>query len=151
MRVQCTHSATIWASGSSRNPYFVVLWASLLFGSRFLCIGDLAFLDFHPVSPISTFLHTFPPHFHHIYPATPLQTPPPLQSPPPTRETVTSMFFQLTCIVLVCVSHLLCARPCIAFPLLQIKHLCVFCDILSPKALYGCVVLLLQTQDVFSR
>jgi hypothetical protein len=29
-------------------------------------------------------------------------------------------------------------------------HLCVFCDILSPKALYGCVVLLLQTHDVFS-
>ena len=28
-------------------------------------------------------------------------------------------------IVLVCVAHLLYARPCIAFPLLQIKHLCV--------------------------
>ena len=25
------------------------------------------FLDVHPVSPISTFLHTFSPHFHHIY------------------------------------------------------------------------------------
>ena len=35
VRVQCTRSATIWASGRSRNPYFVVLWASLLFGSRF--------------------------------------------------------------------------------------------------------------------
>ena len=78
-------------------------------------------------------------------------TPPPLQSPPPTRETVTSMSFYLTCIVLVCVAHVLYAWPCIAFPLLQIKHLCVFCDILSPKALHGCVVLLLQTQDVFSR
>ena len=28
-------SATIWASGRSRNPYFVVFLASLLFGSRF--------------------------------------------------------------------------------------------------------------------
>ena len=61
------------------------------------------------------------------------------------------MFFLLTCIALVCVAHLLYTWPCIAFPLLQIKHLCVFCDILSPKALYGCVVLLFQTQDVFSR
>ena len=26
------------------------------------------------------------------------------------------------------------AWPCIAFPLLQMKHLCVFCDILAPKA-----------------
>ena len=32
---QCARSATIWASGRSRNPYFVVLWASLLFCSRF--------------------------------------------------------------------------------------------------------------------
>ena len=84
-------------------------------------------------------------------PFTPLANPPPLQSPPPTRETVTSMFFWLTCIVLVCVAHLVYTWPCIAFPLLRIKHLCVLCDILSPKALYGCVVLLLQTQDVFSR
>ena len=60
------------------------------------------------------------------------------------------MFFKLACIVLVCGAHLLYASPCIAFPLLQIKHLCVFCDILSPKALHGCVVLPLQTQDVFS-
>ena len=28
---------------------------------------DMAFLDVHPVSPISTFLHTFFTHFHHIY------------------------------------------------------------------------------------
>ena len=27
----------------------------------------MALLDVHPVSPISTFLHTFFPHFHHIY------------------------------------------------------------------------------------
>ena len=32
---QCARSATIWAPGRNRNPYFVVLWASLLFGSRF--------------------------------------------------------------------------------------------------------------------
>ena len=35
VRARCARSATIWASGRSRNPYFVVLWASLLFGSRF--------------------------------------------------------------------------------------------------------------------
>ena len=67
MRVQCTRSATIWVSGRSRNPYFVVLWASLLFRSRFRCIGDMAFFYVHPVSHISIFLHTFFPHFHHIY------------------------------------------------------------------------------------
>ena len=27
-------------------------------------------------------------------------------------------------------------RSCISFPLLRISHLCVFCDILSPKAVY---------------
>ena len=35
---QCARSATIWASGRSRKPYFVVLWAVCLFGlfgSRF--------------------------------------------------------------------------------------------------------------------
>ena len=74
--------------------------------------------------------------------------PPPLQPPPPPRRPSFPCF---SSIVLVCVAHLLYAWPCIAFPLLQIKHLCVFCDILSPKALYGSVVLLLQTQDVFSR
>ena len=35
VHVHCTRSATIWAFGCSRNPYFVVLWASLLFVSRF--------------------------------------------------------------------------------------------------------------------
>ena len=56
----------------------------------------------------------------------PLQTPTPCNPPPPPGDRHSQI-------------------PCIAFPLLQIKHLCVFCDILSPKALYGCVVLLLQT------
>ena len=35
LRAQCARSATIWAPGRSGNPYFVVLWASLLFSSRF--------------------------------------------------------------------------------------------------------------------
>ena len=61
------------------------------------------------------------------------------------------MFVSLTVIALVCVAHLLYTWPCIAFPLLQINHLCVFCDVISPKALYVCVVLLFHTQDVFSR
>ena len=60
------------------------------------------------------------------------------------------MFFRSTCIVVVCCPHLLYTWPCVAFPLLQVNHLCVFCDVLSPKALYGCVVLLFQTQDGFS-
>ena len=35
---------------------------------------------------------------------------------------------------MVCVPHLSHTCSCIAFPLLRISHLCVFCDILSPKA-----------------
>ena len=34
VRAQCARTLTIWASGRSRNPYFLVLWASLLFDSR---------------------------------------------------------------------------------------------------------------------
>ena len=67
MRVQCARSATIWAFVRSRNPYFVVLLASLLFGSRFDALGIWHFWIVHPVSPISTFLHTFFTHFYHIY------------------------------------------------------------------------------------
>ena len=43
---------------------------------------------------------------------------------------------------MVCVPHLSHTHThthtcsCIAFPLLQISHLCAFCDILSPKAVY---------------
>ena len=37
---------------------------------------------------------------------------------------------------MVCVPHLSHTVSCIAFPLLQISRLCVFCDILSPKAVY---------------
>ena len=53
---------------------------------------------------------------HFWYPPPRCKLPPLAISPPPTRETVTSMFFKLTCIVLVCVAHLLYAWPCIAFP-----------------------------------
>ena len=35
---QCAHSATIWASGCPKNPYFVTLGASLLFGNRLLMV-----------------------------------------------------------------------------------------------------------------
>ena len=71
--------------------------------------------------------------------------PPPLPSPTPCNlETVTSMFFLVImyCAGLCCPSALRMALLC--FP----KHRCVFCDILSPKALCGYVVLLFQTQDV---
>ena len=34
-QAQCARSATIWACGCTRNPYFVILWASLLFDTRF--------------------------------------------------------------------------------------------------------------------
>ena len=76
-----------------------------------------------------------------IVPPPPLATPPPCNlSPPLMAETVTSMFFWLTYIVLVCVAHLLYAWPCNAFPFLQTEHLCVCRDILSPRVLYGCVI-----------
>ena len=37
---------------------------------------------------------------------------------------------------MLCVPHLSHTRPCVAFPSLRISHLCVFCDFLSPKAVY---------------
>ena len=84
------------------------------------------------------------------YPAPPLAISHPLQSPPPPGDRHFHVFLvDIYCAGLCCSSAL--AWPCIAFPLLQINHLCVFCDVLSPKALYGCVVLLYQTQDVFFR
>ena len=61
---QCTRSASIWASGRARNPYFVILGASLLFDNRFLMHlmhGDLTGLKFHPFSPIFTHFHPFSP------------------------------------------------------------------------------------------
>ena len=61
---------------------------------------------------------------------------PSLQSPPPPGgETVISLFCYAISIAGICspLSHI---RSCIAFPLLPISHLRVFCDILSPKAVY---------------
>ena len=61
--------------------------------------------------------------------------PPPLQSPHPRRPSLHCFARQylLRWFVLP-VCH---TRPCIAFPSFQISHLCVFCDSLSPKAVYG--------------
>ena len=73
----------------------------------------------------------------------PLAIPHPLQSPPPPRDRHFHGFLvNIYCAGLCCPSALHMAF--IAFPLLQINHLCVFCDVFSPKALYGCVVLLFR-------
>ena len=70
-------------------------------------------------------------------PPSPLNPPPPLQSPPRSGETVTSLFCQATSIARgLCSPFVTDTRSYIAFPLLRISHLCVFCDILSPKAVY---------------
>ena len=61
----------------------------------------------------------------------------PVPDPPPGGgESVGSLFCWATSIAVVCVPHLSHTRSCIAFPLLRISHLCVFRDILSPKAVY---------------
>ena len=62
----CARSATIWGCGRSRNTGFVILWALLLFDSRFCCFFYIG--DIHPVSPISTSFHIFCVLFHHIHP-----------------------------------------------------------------------------------
>ena len=68
--------------------------------------------------------------------------------PPPTGDPHFHVFLvNIYCAGLCCPSALHMALHC--FPLLQINHLHVFCDILSPKVPYGCVMLLFQTQDVF--
>ena len=72
-----------------------------------------------------------------------LMYPPPFATP---KKTVPSLFCDAISIALVCVPQLSHTRCCLAFPSLQISHLCIFCDILSPKAVYS----LFQTQDVFS-
>ena len=51
---------------------------------------------------------------------------------------------------LVCVPHLSHTRSCIAFPLPRISHLCVFCDILSPKAVYRVLCPFFRTTKMFS-
>ena len=71
MRVQCACNArTMQLFGRLAVVEAHTLWyfghhCCLVVG--FDCIGDLAFLHVHPVSPISTFFHTFFSHFHHIY------------------------------------------------------------------------------------
>ena len=81
-------------------------------------------------------------------PPAPLCNLPPLAIPPPFPGDRHFHVFlvNMYCAGLCCPSAY--TWPCIAFPLLKIKHLCVFCDILSPNTLYGFVVLLFQTQDV---
>ena len=72
----------------------------------------------------------------------PLQSPTPCNPPPPPRENVTSIFFYLISVALVCVAKLLYTLHC--FPITS-NQSDAFCDNLSPKALYGCVVLLFET------
>ena len=52
--MQCVRSATIWVSGCTRTPYFVILWASLLFDSMFCSV--LLLLPW--VSPRVRSIHT---------------------------------------------------------------------------------------------
>ena len=62
VRTQCGRGATIWAPSCTGDPYFVILGASLLPLASVLMLlphGDMAFLDFHPLSPIPTPFHTF--------------------------------------------------------------------------------------------
>ena len=78
-----------------------------------------------------------------------LPPPPPLQSPPGDRH-FHVFLVNIYCAGLCCPSAIHMALHC--FPITSNQSpVCVFCDIVSPKALYGCVVLLFQTQDVFSR
>ena len=73
----------------------------------------------------------------------------PLQPPPPPGGD--SHFNVL--LVHMCYAGLCClsvtTRPCIAFPILQINHLCVSCDIPSPKAVYGVLCCVLRPR-IFS-
>ena len=49
---------------TTRNPYFVILGASLLFDNRFLMLlrhRGMAYLGFYSVSPIFTPFYTFVP------------------------------------------------------------------------------------------
>ena len=72
----------------------------------------------------------------------PLLPPPPLPGDRHFHVFLVNMYYAGLC----CPSALHMALHC--FPIPQIKHLYVFCDILSPKALYGWVLLLFRTQDV---
>ena len=69
--MQCARSATIWTSSRPRTPYFVILWALLLFDNGyfecFFYIRDMAYLlapdlPSHGEAPEVDHiaLHTFP-------------------------------------------------------------------------------------------
>ena len=58
--VQCARSATIWVSGCARNPYFVILGASLLFDNWFLMLLPHWGYGGFECSPIFT-------HFHMLF------------------------------------------------------------------------------------
>ena len=51
MRAQSKPSATIWVCGRTRDPYFVILGASLLFESWLVAIGPLAVRGWFPKFP----------------------------------------------------------------------------------------------------
>ena len=73
-------------------------------------------------------------HCGHMYPP-PLYKLPPLTIPPPPGDRHFHVFLvKMYCAGLCCPSALCVALHC--FPITSIMHLCVFCDILSPKALY---------------
>ena len=67
VRVQCTHCATIWPFGRTRNPYLVMLGASLLSNNGFLMLllhQRYGIFGFSPnYSCIFTFFNTIFAHF----------------------------------------------------------------------------------------
>ena len=68
--------------------------------------------------------------------SSPLAISPPCNPPPPEGDRHFTVLLGNIYFAVVCVPHLSHTRSCIAFPLLRFSHLCVFCDILSPKAVY---------------
>ena len=65
---QCARSvrsATIWVFGRTKNPYFVILGTSLLFGNRFLMLLPHLGHGMFGFSPTSTHFHVFSPIFTH--------------------------------------------------------------------------------------
>ena len=60
----------IWASGQTRNPYFVIFWTSCCLMAGVDASSTLGIWHFHPVSPVPTPFHTFCAHFHHNLDAT---------------------------------------------------------------------------------
>ena len=60
---RCTRNATIWLLGHTRNTYFVILGASLLFDNKFLMLLPHQGYGIFGVSPNFTHFHPFPPFF----------------------------------------------------------------------------------------